>query len=85
MNEYLSVFRQRYRLQEIFGVLDRMASLNVLVVGDTILDEYQYCEAIGKSSKDPVLAVKYKSRSFAGGFGHCQSYGQFRQVFNSTV
>jgi cytidyltransferase-like protein len=68
MNEYLSVFRQRYRLQEILGVLDRMASLNVLVIGDTILDEYQYCEAIGKSSKDPVLAVKYKSHDlFAGG------------------
>jgi bifunctional ADP-heptose synthase (sugar kinase/adenylyltransferase) len=68
MNEYLSVFRQRYRLQEILAVLDRMASLNVLVLGDTILDEYQYCEAIGKSSKDPVLAVKYKSNDlFAGG------------------
>jgi bifunctional ADP-heptose synthase (sugar kinase/adenylyltransferase) len=38
------------------------------VIGDTILDEYQYCDAIGKSSKDPVLAVKYKSHDlFAGG------------------
>lgn len=68
INEYLSVFRQRYNLQEILQVLDNMASLNVLVIGDTILDEYQYCEAIGKSSKDPVLAVKYKSHDlFAGG------------------
>jgi rfaE bifunctional protein nucleotidyltransferase chain/domain len=68
IDEYLHVFRQRYSLQEIFQVLDRMASLNVLVIGDTILDEYQYCEAIGKSSKDPVLAVKYKSHDvFAGG------------------
>jgi len=48
--------------------LDKMASLNVLVIGDTILDEYQYCNAIGKSSKDPVLALKYESHDlFAGG------------------
>jgi rfaE bifunctional protein kinase chain/domain/rfaE bifunctional protein nucleotidyltransferase chain/domain len=68
INEYLSVFRKRYDLQEILKVLENMASLNVLVIGDTILDEYQYCEAIGKSSKDPVLAVKYKSHDlFAGG------------------
>jgi bifunctional ADP-heptose synthase (sugar kinase/adenylyltransferase) len=45
-----------------------MANLKVLVIGDTVLDEYQYCEAIGKSSKDPVLALKYQSHDlFAGG------------------
>jgi rfaE bifunctional protein kinase chain/domain len=49
-------------------ILDRMSSLRVLVIGDTILDEYQYCEVMGKSSKDPVLAVKYQSNDmFAGG------------------
>lgn len=68
INEYLTIFRQRYNLEEILQVLDNMSSLNVLVIGDTILDEYQYCDAIGKSSKDPVLAVKYKSHDlFAGG------------------
>lgn len=68
INEYLGLFRQRHSLDEILQVFDRMASLKALVIGDTILDEYQYCEAIGKSSKDPVLTVKYQSQdSFAGG------------------
>jgi len=67
IQEYLVVFRQRYDLKEIAQILDNMASLNVLVVGDTILDEYQYCQAIGKSSKDPVLALKYQSRDFFAG------------------
>jgi len=68
IHEYLSVFRQRYRQQDLIKVLDDMHSLNVLVIGDTILDEYQYCEAIGKSSKDPVLALRYQSHDlFAGG------------------
>jgi rfaE bifunctional protein kinase chain/domain/rfaE bifunctional protein nucleotidyltransferase chain/domain len=68
INKYLDLFRQRHKLDEILQILEKMASLNVLVIGDTILDEYQYCEAIGKSSKDPVLTVKYQSRDiFAGG------------------
>ena len=42
--------------------------MRVMVVGDAIVDEYQYCDAIGKSSKDPVLATKYESHElFAGG------------------
>ena len=37
-------------------------------VGETILDEYQYCEAMGKSGKEPVLATRYLSTDkFAGG------------------
>jgi rfaE bifunctional protein kinase chain/domain/rfaE bifunctional protein nucleotidyltransferase chain/domain len=68
IEEYLGLFRQRHHLADILQILEKMASLNVLVIGDTILDEYQYCEAIGKSSKDPVLTVKYQSKDlFAGG------------------
>lgn len=68
IDNYLHFLRQRYSLQEILDILDQMSSLDVMVIGDTILDEYQYCEAIGKSSKDPVLALKYQSHDlFAGG------------------
>ncbi len=68
INQYLDLFRQRYTTEEIMDVIDRMAELKVLVVGDTIIDDYQYCEPIGKSSKDPVLTVKYQSHDiFAGG------------------
>ena len=68
VQDYLNVFRQRYQCEQILQAIDTMASLNVLVIGDTILDEYQYCEAIGKSSKDPVLALRYQSHDlFAGG------------------
>jgi len=68
MHEYLTLFRQRYNQQDIFNILNQFENMKVLVIGDTILDEYQYCEAIGKSSKDPVLALKYQSHDlFAGG------------------
>jgi rfaE bifunctional protein kinase chain/domain len=68
MQEYLGVFRQRYDLSQIAESIDGLSRLKVLVVGDVILDAYQYCDAIGKSSKDPILAMKYKSEElFAGG------------------
>lgn len=68
INDYLELFRSRFQLNDIVSVLDRMADLKVLVVGDTILDEYQYCNTIGKSSKDPTLVLQYQSHElFAGG------------------
>lgn len=67
-NKYLGVFRRRYKLDDVLRAFDQMTSLDVLVIGDTILDEYQYCQVIGKSSKDPCLAMKYESHDlFAGG------------------
>ena len=68
LQEYLHLFRKRYKLNDILGILDNLQNLKVVVIGDTILDEYQYCQAIGKSSKDPILALKYQSHEiFAGG------------------
>lgn len=68
VEDYLKVFRKRYSKDDLMQTLDKMSNLKALVIGDTILDEYQYCEAIGKSSKDPVLALKYQSHDlFAGG------------------
>ncbi|MBN1848830.1 MAG: adenylyltransferase/cytidyltransferase family protein [Deltaproteobacteria bacterium] len=68
INKYLDLFRHRYLHTDLLEILDELSSLNVLVIGDIILDEYQYCDAIGKSSKDPMLALKYQTHDlFAGG------------------
>lgn len=65
---YLSLFKQRYSVADFERLLERIKKLKVLVIGDTIIDEYQFCAAIGKSSKDPTLALKYQSSdTFAGG------------------
>ena len=68
VQNYLKIFRSRYTIDDIMEILDRMTALKILIVGDTIIDEYIYCNAIGKSSKDPTLALKYQSHDkFAGG------------------
>lgn len=85
VDEYLSVFRNRYSLNEVLSYFDEMKNLKVLVIGDAILDEYQYCDVIGKSSKDPILALKYKNHDlFAGGVlanaGHIATFADHVQL-----
>ncbi|AMV25609.1 Bifunctional protein HldE [Gemmata sp. SH-PL17] len=67
-NEYLAGFAGRYGPETVLRYLDGIRPLKVLIVGETIIDEYHYCEAIGKASKEPTLAVKSLSvEQFAGG------------------
>jgi bifunctional ADP-heptose synthase (sugar kinase/adenylyltransferase) len=37
-------------------------------VGEAIIDEYQYCDTLGKSGKEPILAAQFvRSEKFVGG------------------
>jgi cytidyltransferase-like protein len=66
--EYLADVAGRYSAAEIIRSLQTARALKVLVLGETIIDDYQYVEAIGKSSKEPTLAVKaLQNERFAGG------------------
>ena len=65
---YLDSFKQKHSYEEIIGALQGLKNLNVLVVGDAILDEYHYVEPLGQSSKGANLAVRFVSKEqFAGG------------------
>jgi len=65
LRQYLSRFP--YSVDDVLGYL-RDIRLKVLVVGETIIDEYQYCEAMGTSAKEPILAVKQLyAEQFNGG------------------
>ncbi|AMK11500.1 MAG: PfkB family carbohydrate kinase [Pseudodesulfovibrio sp.] len=68
VQEYLDMFRSRYSIADVEKVVDRLASLKVAVIGDTILDDYQYCSPLGASSKEPVMAFSHTGGDlFAGG------------------
>ncbi|MCJ2164144.1 MULTISPECIES: PfkB family carbohydrate kinase [unclassified Pseudodesulfovibrio] len=68
VQEYLDMFRSRYTIHDLESVLDRISKLKVTVIGDTILDDYQYCSPLGASSKEPVMAFSHTGGDvFAGG------------------
>ena len=67
-SEYLRSFSERHPTEEVLDHLDKAGSLKAVVVGEAIIDEYHYCQSIGKSGKEPVLASRYVSdERFAGG------------------
>lgn len=77
---WLQNFITKYSEGEIIGWLKSVVGLKVLVVGEAIIDEYVRCEALGKSSKDPVLAFREISleRQVGGSLaiaGHCAGMG----------
>lgn len=65
---YLADFSRRHPASEVLDYVQKAKGLRVLLVGEPIIDEYVYCEAIGKSSKEPTMVVKRLSEEkFAGG------------------
>ena len=68
VNAYLVGFRRRHGLVGALKPLSEARKLKVLVIGEAIIDEYVYCEAIGKSSKEPTLVLRQCEReAFVGG------------------
>ncbi len=68
VNEYLTNLRGRFSPAQVHAAIDSLRKLRVLVVGEAIIDEYVYVDQLGKSSKEPVLAMRYASQEqFAGG------------------
>ena len=58
VDTYLFTLGKTYDVDEITRYLEEASSLKVLVVGETILDEYHNCQTIGQSSKAPILALQ---------------------------
>lgn len=59
--------------------LDKIQHLKILIAGETIFDQYTYCDPLAKSSKDPLLAFQIGSTNlYPGGVlaisNNCQSW-----------
>ncbi len=65
---FLREFASRYSCDEVIEKLRGLKSLKVLAVGEAIVDEYHYCQAMGKSPKETIVSTRYiDEEAFAGG------------------
>ncbi len=65
---FLDRFKQMYSAGGIIDKLRALRDLKVIIIGDTIIDEYVYCDVLGASPKDNILTANYRSEeSFPGG------------------
>lgn len=67
-NGYLEGFRSSHSEADVLESLSAVRGLKTLIIGETIIDEYQFCNVMSKSNKDPILAAKYLYHErYAGG------------------
>lgn len=60
--------RQNISREKIIKSIDAWGTSNLIVLGDTIVDQYAACEAIGLSAEAPVLVVKeLEKKDYIGG------------------
>ena len=68
LRDYLQQVRESGGADRLLRLIDSVQNMHVVLVGDTIIDEYQYVSALGKPSKENIVATLFKSREqFAGG------------------
>ena len=68
IREHLDALRQNGGLGELCDLIESVADYRVLLVGDAIIDEYQYVLPMHKTPKENMIATRYQDRElFAGG------------------
>jgi len=72
---FLKSFRQRYSAGDVIKRLDGLRGLKVLLIGETIIDEYHYCQSMGKSPKELLVTTRYlREEVFTGGILACANH-----------
>ena len=60
--------KKKYQFSQIRELIENFKKLKVLVIGETIIDQYVFCEALGKSGKEPVLVLRdLNTEEYLGG------------------
>jgi len=84
-------YLQRHAIEKdaLFKMVENFSKLKILVIGDSILDEYITCNPIGMSQEDPTIVVSpISTKKFVGGAAivaaHAKTLGA-NVVYSSVV
>lgn len=73
--------KNKYSYEDVMEYLDIVKNLNVLVIGETIQDIYQFGYTLGKSGKAPVVAFNNKEKEVYDG-GVIAIYKHLQDICN---
>lgn len=81
VKDYIQTLKSKYSTDDIIAQINKLSSLRVLVVGDAIIDDYQYVDPLGQSGKGLHMVARCKEEEvFAGGVfavaNHVANYSQ---------
>jgi rfaE bifunctional protein nucleotidyltransferase chain/domain len=88
VRDHLETLRSDGGLAELTNLIDRIRDYRVVLVGDTIIDEYHYVLPMGKPPKENIIATRLQDREiFAGGIiaaaNHVASFCKEVEVITS--
>lgn len=65
---FLNKVKNNFSFEKIQKIIEKFKNKKVLVVGETIIDQYNFAECIGKSGKEPHLVLRdMKTEQYIGG------------------
>jgi len=65
---FLQDFKNNFGIEQILETIESLKNINVLVIGDSMLDEYIYSESMEKSAKEPIVSYTFgSSEIYLGG------------------
>jgi rfaE bifunctional protein nucleotidyltransferase chain/domain len=68
VRQHLDQLRSNGGLAEMLYLIEKVKNYHVVLVGDAIIDEYQYVLAMAKPPKEHIIATRYQDHElFAGG------------------
>jgi rfaE bifunctional protein kinase chain/domain/rfaE bifunctional protein nucleotidyltransferase chain/domain len=67
-NNFLTLIKKKYKLDYIINKINLFKKNNIFIIGESIIDRYVFCDALGKSGKEPVMVMRdLKSEDYLGG------------------
>tara|TARA_Y100000590_G_scaffold455692_1_gene604833 strand:- start:1315 stop:2829 length:1515 start_codon:yes stop_codon:yes gene_type:complete len=67
-NKFVNKIKIKNNFDSIKQSIDKLKNLKVLVIGETIIDQYVFCEVLGKSGKESVLVSRdLETQKYLGG------------------
>ena len=57
--KYVNKIKKKFSIKQMKRLFNRFKDLNVLIIGDTIIDQYVFTAIKGRAIKDPILSVEY--------------------------
>jgi len=85
--KFIEETRKKHSSNQILDEVSKIKKKKILIIGETIIDNYITTDAIGKSGKEPVMVVKKKKKiKFLGGVGYianlCSSFAKETKIIS---
>lgn len=65
---YSAIEKQKIPFKKIEKYIKNFKNLNIMIIGDSIVDEYIVCDALGMSTEAPVLNIReLEKKTYVGG------------------